>query len=39
MRRDYFTKGYPGSALIGIESLARPEMMLEIQAIAVIGDS
>ena len=38
MRRDYFTKGYPGSALIGIESLARPEMMLEIQAIAVIGD-
>ena len=39
MRRDYFTKGYPGSALIGIESLARPDMMLEIQAIAVIGDS
>ena len=39
MRRDYFTRGYPGSALIGIESLARPEMMLEIQAIAVIGDS
>ena len=37
MRRDYFTH-YPGSALIGIESLARPEMMLEIQAIAVIGD-
>ena len=38
MRRDYFTKGYPGSALIGIESLASPEYMLEIQAIAVIGD-
>jgi enamine deaminase RidA (YjgF/YER057c/UK114 family) len=38
MRRGYFSKGYPGSALIGIESLARPEMMLEIQAIAVIGD-
>ena len=38
MRRDYFTKGYPGSALIGIESLAVPEMMLEIQAIAVMGD-
>ena len=37
MRREYFTN-YPGSALIGIESLARPEMMLEIQAIAVIGD-
>ena len=38
MRRDYFTN-YPGSALIGVESLARPEMMLEIQAIAVIGDN
>ena len=37
MRRDYFTN-YPGSALIGVEALARSEMMLEIQAIAVIGD-
>jgi enamine deaminase RidA (YjgF/YER057c/UK114 family) len=37
MRRDYFTN-YPGSALIGVEALARPEMLLEIQAIAVIGD-
>ena len=38
MRRDYFKRGYPGSALIGVECLARPEMLLEIQAIAVIGD-
>ena len=38
MRQDYFTRGYPGSALIGVESLARSQMMLEIQAIAVIGD-
>ena len=38
MRRAYFTN-YPGSALIGVESLARSEMMLEIQAIAVIGDN
>ncbi len=38
MRRDYFTN-YPGSALIGVEALARSEMMLEIQAIAVIGDN
>lgn len=38
MRQAYFTN-YPGSALIGVESLARPEMMLEIQAIAVIGDN
>ena len=38
LRKEYFTRGYPCSALIGIDSLARPEMMVEIQAIAVIGD-
>ncbi len=38
LRKKYFTRGYPCSALIGIDSLARPEMMVEIQAIAVIGD-
>jgi enamine deaminase RidA (YjgF/YER057c/UK114 family) len=38
LRRDFFKEGrYPGSALIGIKELARPEMMLEIQAIAVIN--
>ena len=34
---DWFFPG--GLMALGIESLARPEMMLEIQAIAVIGDS
>ena len=38
LRKEYFTRGYPGSALIGIDALARPEMMVEIKAIAVIGD-
>ena len=38
LRKEYFTRGYPCSALIGIDSLARAEMMVEIQAIAVIGD-
>ena len=38
IRKEYFTRGYPCSALIGIDSLARAEMMVEIQAIAVIGD-
>ena len=38
IRREYFSRGYPGSALIGISSLARPEMMVEIQAIAVLDD-
>jgi 2-iminobutanoate/2-iminopropanoate deaminase len=38
IRREYFQQGYPCSALIGIDSLARPEMMLEIQAVAVVED-
>jgi len=38
IRKEFFTRGYPCSALIGIDSLARAEMMVEIQAIAVIGD-
>ena len=36
IRKEYFQQGYPCSALIGIDSLARPEMMLEIQAVAVV---
>lgn len=39
MRREYFKGDFPGSTLVGIKSLARPEMMLEIQAIAVIADN
>jgi len=37
LRKDFFQEGhYPASALIGIKELARPEMMVEIQAIAVV---
>ena len=37
LRKEFFTEGrYPASALIGIKALARPEMMVEIQAIAVV---
>ena len=36
IRREYFSQGYPCSALISIDSLARPEMMVEIQAVAVV---
>ena len=37
LRKKFFQEGrYPASALIGIKALARPEMMVEIQAIAVI---
>ena len=37
LRKDFFSDDrYPASALIGIKELARPEMMIEIQAIAVV---
>ena len=37
LRKKFFQEGrYPASALIGIKELARPEMMIEIQAIAVL---
>jgi enamine deaminase RidA (YjgF/YER057c/UK114 family) len=37
LRKEFFQEGRcPASALIGIKELARPEMMVEIQAIAVI---
>ena len=36
IRKEYFEKGYPCSALITVHSLARPEMLVEIQAIAVL---
>ena len=37
LRKEFFQGGrYPASALIGIKELARPEMMVEIQAIAVV---
>jgi enamine deaminase RidA (YjgF/YER057c/UK114 family) len=38
LRKEYFTGGYPGSALITVAGFAHPDMMIEIQAIAVIGD-
>jgi 2-iminobutanoate/2-iminopropanoate deaminase len=37
LRKEFFQEGrYPASALIGIKELARPEMMVEIQATAVV---
>ena len=37
LRREFFKENrYPASALIGIKALARSEMMVEIQAIAVL---
>lgn len=36
IRKQYFTRGFPGSALITVHALARPEMLVEVQAIAVL---
>ena len=36
LRKEIFKRDFPASALIGISKLARPEMMIEIQAIAVV---
>ena len=36
IRKKYFRRGFPGSALITVHSLARPEMLVEVQAIAVL---
>lgn len=37
MRKEYFPDGnFPGSALITVAGFAQPEMMVEIQAIAVV---
>ena len=36
IRKQYFTRGFPGSALISVYALARPAMMVEVQAVAVL---
>lgn len=38
LRKEFFGDDYPGSALITVAGLARPEMLVEIQGIAVIDD-
>lgn len=38
IRKEYFPQRAPGSALITVTGFAVPEMLVEVQAIAVIGD-
>ena len=38
IRQQYFSRGFPGSALITVHSLARPEMLVEVQAVAVLAE-
>lgn len=35
LRKDYFPEGFPASALITVAGFAHPDMMVEIQGIAV----
>jgi 2-iminobutanoate/2-iminopropanoate deaminase len=37
IRKEFFADNYPGSALITVVGLARPEMLVEVQGIAVVG--
>jgi enamine deaminase RidA (YjgF/YER057c/UK114 family) len=37
LRREIFGDNFPASALITVTALARPELLIEIQGIAVVG--
>jgi 2-iminobutanoate/2-iminopropanoate deaminase len=37
LRKEIFRDNFPASALITIRALARPEMLVEVQGIAVVG--
>jgi enamine deaminase RidA (YjgF/YER057c/UK114 family) len=37
LRREIFGDNFPASAMINIRSLAQPDLLIEIQSIAVIG--
>jgi len=38
IRKEFFPSDAPASALITVKGLARPEMMVEIQAAAILGN-
>ena len=38
IRKEYFPGGFPASALITVAGFDHPDMMVEIQAIAVVGE-
>ena len=37
LRKEIFSGNFPASALITVRALARPEMLVEVQGIAVVG--
>jgi 2-iminobutanoate/2-iminopropanoate deaminase len=38
-RREFFTGDFPASTLVEVRSLARPEVLVEIEAVAYLGSS
>ena len=38
-RREFFADPFPASSLVEVRALARPEILLEIEAIAHLGSS
>lgn len=38
LRRRWFTPPYPADTIVEVRSLALPELMIEVDAIAVAGD-
>ena len=38
IRKEYFPEGFPASALITVAGFARPDMMVEIQGVAVVPE-
>ena len=36
-RASYFPDGFPASTLVGVQALAAPEWLIEVEAVAVIG--
>jgi 2-iminobutanoate/2-iminopropanoate deaminase len=38
-RRDFFTGDFPASTLVEVRSLAKPEALVEIEAVAYLGGS
>jgi len=37
VRREYFSRDFPATTLVEVKALARPEFMVEIEAIAAVG--
>lgn len=38
-RREFFTGDFPASTLVEVSALAKPEMLVEIEAVAYLGSS